>query len=306
MAMRTADTFRHVEAGEGTVEISGQRLADLQTVLAGMLSDIDATCRAHGIAYTLGGGSCLGAIRHGGFIPWDDDMDLNMTRADFERFRQAFLAEHGDAYYIQDASTPGYLLAFPRIRLKGTTLRVRDDAFLPEDACGVCVDVFLAENTPNGAIARRLHGLVSMAFGLAYSCRRFAAFSSRFLELVSDDAAATRTFKRKIALGRLLSFWSAEKWTCVWDAWNGRCKDDASTFIAFPVGRGHYFKETYRRDAFFPAADADFAGIVACVPRDASAYLAQLYGPDYMTPPPVEQQETHVAYAFDLGSFAGR
>ena len=304
VTMRTADTFRHVEAGERGVEVSGRRLAELQAVLVKMLSDIDATCREHGISYTLGGGSCLGSVRHGGFIPWDDDMDLNMPRADFERFKQLFLADHGDAYYIQDASTPGYLLAFPRIRLKKTTLRVRDDAFLPDEACGVCVDVFLAENVPDSALARRLHGLVSMALGLAYSCRRFAAFSERFLVLVSDDAAATRTFKRKIALGRLLSFWSAEKWTRVWDAWNGRCKDNASTFIAFPVGRGHYFKETYRRDAFFPAADAVFAGVVTCVPRDAPTYLEQLYGSDYMTPPPTGQQETHVVYAFDLGDYA--
>ncbi len=305
MGISTVETFKHMAKGGDNIELSGERLATLQRVLVGMLADIDAVCRQNGLSYTLGGGTCLGAVRHGGFIPWDDDMDLNMPRSEFSRFAEALLAAHGDKYCIQTANnTPGYTLAFPRIRLKGTLVRSREDVNLPDEACGAYVDVFLAENVPDSAVAHRLHGLVSMALGLAYSCRRFAAYADSFLALAAGDEATTRTFRRKIALGRLLSFWSAEKWTCVWDAWNGRCKDDASTFIAFPVGRGHYFKETYRRDAFFPAADANFAGVVVCVPHDAPAYLEQLYGSDYMTPPSATEQETHVVYAFDLGDYA--
>ena len=305
MGISTVETFKHMAKGGDNIELSGERLAALQRVLVGMLADIDAVCRQNGLFYTLGGGTCLGAVRHGGFIPWDDDMDLNMPRSEFSRFAEALSAAHGDKYYIQTAdNTPGCTLAFPRIRLKGTLVRSREDVDLPDEACGAYVDVFFAENVPAGALPRRLHGLVSMALGLAYSCRRFAAYADSFLALAAGDEAMTRTFRRKIALGRLLSFWSARRWTRVWDRWNGRCADDASTYIAFPVGRGHYLRETYRRDAFFPAADAAFAGIVACVPRDAAAYLQNLYGPDYMTPPAAAQQETHVVYAFDLGAAA--
>ena len=75
-------------------------LRRLQLVELDILRDIDKVCREHGIRYFLDSGTLLGAVRHGGFIPWDDDVDLGMPRHDYERFLEIAPRALGDAYVV--------------------------------------------------------------------------------------------------------------------------------------------------------------------------------------------------------------
>ena len=82
MKLTTTDLMKHVNPlSEDAYVLSENDLTRLHVCLTGMLADIDRVCRANGLVYFLGGGTALGAVRHGGFIPWDDDMDLCMPRA---------------------------------------------------------------------------------------------------------------------------------------------------------------------------------------------------------------------------------
>ena len=95
---------------------------DVQLVLLEMLKDIDALCKKHNIRYWLTGGSALGAVRHKGFIPWDDDADIGMLREDYEKF-QRVVHELGDAYITQCFETHReYNVLVPpmKVRKKGT------------------------------------------------------------------------------------------------------------------------------------------------------------------------------------------
>lgn len=301
MKLSTVAAFKHVTGG-GHIEIVGDRLTELQHVLAMMLGDIDEVCRAEGIPYTLSGGTCLGAIRHQGFIPWDDDIDLNMTARSFERFSDALLRRYGDKYWVhRPGVTPGYELALPRVRLKGTTVRSKEDFGL--DECGAYVDIFIINSAPDGALCRTIHGIGSMALGFAYSCRRFAEHSKEYLRLVEGDSAATRTFKIKILLGKLLRFRTISSWITHWLRWNAKYDSRETDFVSIPVGRAHYFGELQQRKTFFPVRDGVFCGLSVPLPGRADTYMQSLYGPNYMQLPPEGEREHHVVLEFDLGSY---
>ena len=267
MNLSTVGAFKRLPEQDGVIRVEGELLEKLQRVLCDMLADIARVCEAEHIEYVLGGGTCLGAIRHHGFIPWDDDVDINMTREGYGRLR--------------------------------TVLRSRED--FDDGECGVYVDIFLIEDVPNNGVARKLHGFGSLALGLGLSCRRFYEHAAAYLKLAGGDEEIARVFRRKISLGRLCAFASTKAWTRAWDRWNGLWHAPASTYVSMPVGRKHYFGETYRRDDILPGDFADFAGIQVRVPRNAQVYLGQLYGPDYMQLPPECERETHVVYELDLG-----
>lgn len=304
MGLSTVGVFKHVSVGNKMIEVKGELLVAQQHLLRGMLKDIDAACKGAGVNYVLSGGTCLGAIRHGGFIPWDDDMDLNIPHLQFPLFQQTLENMFPNKYTVQvPGVTPGYDLAFPRVRLNGTVVRSKEDIGKKRSECGLYVDVFYVESLPDNCILRKIHGIGSLILGLFYSCRRFAENSDEYLKLVDVDSAAAATFRKKIAIGRLLSFRSPEQWTAIWNRWNSICKDTNSKFIGIPVGRKHYFKETYHRSTFYPSAQATFEGLVVPVPSDVSTYMTALYGPDYMMPPSVDERETHVVYEFDLGVY---
>ena len=118
----TFDAFKHNQS-EMCQALDSEQLARLQHVLLEMLDDIILVCSREGIDYMLGGGSALGAARHQGMIPWDDDIDLNMTRADVQRFIPAFEAAFSDKYWIHTPEkSDNYALLMPQIRKKGTRL----------------------------------------------------------------------------------------------------------------------------------------------------------------------------------------
>lgn len=299
MAFSTFDAFKHMHDVKDMVNIEGESLLTLQRILVGILMDIDSVCKDLGIEYMLGGGSCLGAIRHGGFIPWDDDLDINMTREDYKRFVQAFARRFGDKYWLHDLyRKDDYELCFPRIRLKGTVLRNRDD--FNENECGIPVDIFLIENVPNNIALRKLHGLVSMMLGFVYSCRRFAAHKKYYMELTGMDAGVRITFMIKILLGRLLAIKPVHSYALLWDKWNGICKNSKSQYLTIPVGRKHYFGELSRRSQVFPVSLSSFESLELPIPRDSDDYMRRLYN-DYMTIPAEEDRETHLVYEFDSG-----
>jgi len=120
---------------------------DVQLVLLEMLKDIDALCRKHDLPYFLNGGSALGAVRHKGFIPWDDDADISMMIDDYRRF-QSFAHELGEQYVIHCFETcKRYNVLIPgmKIRKKGTYVKEANTLLSNRcvDSDGIFVDVFV-------------------------------------------------------------------------------------------------------------------------------------------------------------------
>ena len=97
----------------------GQKISkeELKQLQIGILDHIDAFCRKHDINYSLAFGTLLGAVRHGGYIPWDDDIDIMMLREDYERFQELYLKENtSDTYELIDSKrTKGYFCYYIKI-----------------------------------------------------------------------------------------------------------------------------------------------------------------------------------------------
>lgn len=290
MGLQTGDIFKHINS-DMCVYIDDLQLKKLQNLLLTMLADVIDVCEKYDIIYTLGGGSVLGSIRHQGFIPWDDDVDLNMPREDHDRFIQLFLQEYGHKYWVHTPqNTPGYNLLYTRIRLKGTSVITRDDFY--NDECGLLLDIFVVENTFDAKILRTIHGLGTLAFGLLHSCRKFYRDKANLIQLAQGNDELVSVIKKKAFIGFFTSFLSMQTWTRLADRWNRICKDNKSRYVAIPVGRKHFFGEIYLREDVCVARPEKFETLTVNCPQGAEKYLTALYG-DYMVIPQDADKEKH-------------
>ena len=101
-------------------------LRRLQLMQLKILKEFVRVCQKHGFRFYIMNGTCLGAIRHGGFIPWDDDIDVGMYAEDYDRFIRCG-ADFGEEFFLQTIETdPGFKTMIARIRLNGTTILEKD------------------------------------------------------------------------------------------------------------------------------------------------------------------------------------
>ena len=294
MKLTTTDLMKHVNpTSKDAYVLSEDDLARLHACLTGMLADIDRVCRANGLVYFLGGGTALGAVRHGGFIPWDDDMDLCMPRADFDRFVPLFRKALGDRYWVHSPNDPDtHGLVMARVRRKGTSVKDRND--VNETECGAFVDIFIYENTFDSRPLRVLHGLGSMAFGLLVSVRKFHRDRKGLLALVRGNREAERTVRLKAFLGLLVSWLPLDFCVHLANGWNRSCRNGSSTYMTCPAGRKKFFGQLGQRSGFCETRDIRFENVTARVFRDIESHMIRLYGPDYMTPPSEKDRESHI------------
>ena len=271
--------------------LNEKQLLNLQLHTLHLLEDIIALCNTYNLRYTLSGGTALGAVRHQGFIPWDDDADLNMPHADLVQLTRILQSRYSEDY---DVLTPwnshDYGLLFVQIRKKGTVARKQED-FCPQ-AEGICVDIFPLENMFNNSLLRTLHGYVSLTFGYIVSCKRIYDHWILFDEISKQNEALHDSFKKKATRGKLLSFISLDGWTRIANFIYSLCKNEHSIYLGIPAGRYHFFGELHKRKVYLPPTFGSFEGHTWALPGKYTVYFKALYG-DYMKIPPAEEREHH-------------
>lgn len=131
-------------------------LRKMQLTMLDILKYIDKFCGEHQINYSLSGGTLLGAVRHDGFIPWDDDLDICMLRSEYNRFIELWKESKHDEYILQTKeSAPKYTQSFAKIRKNHTTFYQKGE--IPGDYhMGIFVDIFPIDRIPDGFLKKNL------------------------------------------------------------------------------------------------------------------------------------------------------
>lgn len=253
-------------AGSGVDE----KTRTIQRIELDILSEFVRRCEAASLRWFVIGGTALGAARHAGFIPWDDDIDVGMPRPDYDRFEALSRASSDLRYVWQSALTDrSYPFAFGKL-LRGDT-RVIEPAMadLPVRQ-GLYIDVFPLDGAPPSGLIRRIHGIAWKLAVTGLSARIRRNGMRRLL------AYGFRAVPRSWFLGLMGRLVRAFPY-------------DSSPFVVNASGAWGYGRECQPRSRFEPSSSLEFEGLAVPVPGRWHEYLTQLYG-DYLQPPPPEQR----------------
>ncbi|WP_195633794.1 LicD family protein [Enterocloster bolteae] len=140
------------------IQLDDKQLRKLQMIELEMLIEVDRICRKYNINYQIIGGTLLGSVRHGGFIPWDDDADVAMLRGEYEKFKKVCKQElDAQRFYFQDfEETKGYRWSYGKLRRKGTAFLREHQEHMPY-AQGVFIDIFPVDGVPDNYVLRAIH-----------------------------------------------------------------------------------------------------------------------------------------------------
>ncbi len=260
------------------IKIEGTTLRQLQMVELEMLIELDRICRKCGIRYTLTGGTLLGAVRHGGFIPWDDDADVSMMREEYEKFRKACETElDKERFYFQDMrNTAGYRWGYGKMRRKDTLFLREYQQDMPYKQ-GVFIDIFPRDGVPDGRIGEKLH--------------KFACFCVRkTLWSPVGKKAHPNIFMRKwFAILYRLSGTVIYKIYDYLVKVSNKKETQYVRALTFPVPNGY---KGYKREWYAESVNIEFEGHTFMANRHYREWLEQEFG-DYMKLPPEVQRKVH-------------
>ena len=242
-----------------------------QLLLLEMLKEIDRICKKYSISYMLFAGSALGAIRHHGFIPWDDDLDVVMLRPEYERFLSVAPKElDSKLYFMQSEFSEHWPMFFSKLRRNGTACIERQ---VPKDRLmhqGVSIDIFPCHNLSNHAFIRKLQFLASkVVIAKSLYCRGYLT-----------DSKAKKVFIRVCRFLPQKPFWEFVV----------RRGDGQSKMVhTFFGGASRYEKNIYPRAWFEHTIRVPFESGKFPVTKYYDELLTVLYG-DYMTPLPEDKR----------------
>lgn len=248
-----------------------------------LLAEFDRVCASQGIEYFALYGTLLGAVRHGGFIPWDDDLDLGMLRADFDRLTRVIDTELGDRFLFQTVETDrDYGCMFGKLRMKDTRCVDRISYGSPQHG-GIFIDVFPLDARATAPLAsleqRRMRqvGFRLLYLKAGYLFRRGTSVRSRAIQFLAQGII--RVLPRRLIIA--LTEHSARI---------GGTEPPAQYVSLF--GAYAYDRDTIDAGWIHPLVNLPFEDVTIPAFANADAYLTRVYG-DYLQPPPPEQRVGH-------------
>ena len=262
---------------------------DLKKYCLDILLEIDRICKKYSIDYYLYAGTLLGAVRHKGFIPWDDDIDVVMFRKDYNRFLDICNKESKvPRYELQTIETDPYTNnPWAKLHDKNTAFI---SGFRREEAMeGVNIDIFPIDNAPDNSIIRKVRGI------LVDKCNYIYQF--RFAREFDECTLKMRIFRKIIAC---IPPWDEMKFKRKYDKYIQKYNKKNTKYVVYLSNR-KYRKKVALREWFEQKEYMEFEGMEFPVPEGWREILISLYGENYMELPPPEQRVTqHGTKIIDL------
>ncbi len=252
--------------GEGTI------LRKAQLRMLDILIEIDKICRKHNIEYWLEAGTLLGAVRHGGFIPWDDDIDITISRKDYKRLKAVLQDELNENFIFVDSSVDSnFFDNCARVKDRRTYIDNRLYKYQKEQ--GLFVDIFTVEEMPSLIVKN----IIDRTYGRIY--RQLHGFGK-----------VVYTSKLKINIVYALSLLLAPiVYALVW-LYSFICRSIGGNKMGLAYGLT--FPQTKYKTDIFPCLNIEFEGYYFMCPNNVHNYLTNHFG-DYMTLPPEDKRPVH-------------
>ena len=302
-ALSTRKAMQKTPALDFIRELSDDELHALQDCFLEIIKDVADACERHGICYMAAGGTALGSVRHRGFIPWDDDVDLLMPRKDLKRFLEIFDETLGDRYEITSPDSKYPLESMITAVYKKGTYKASLSTLDTDLPKGVHIDIFSIDTVPVNPVIRRIKGTAAMGLQYIAVSTLFRKLSSpKKKEFFGQTGAGKVNYAIRMTVGTVFSFLPCEKWAAWFDRFVS-CRKDTGLW-AVPTDIGHYFGHIMPKDVYVPPVKGPFEDMEINLPHDPDAYLKNQYG-DYMTIPPEADREKHWSIGFDLGGGEG-
>jgi lipopolysaccharide cholinephosphotransferase len=251
---------------------------ELQKNEAEILEYVASICEKHNLEYFLCGGTLLGAVRHKGFIPWDDDIDIAMPRKDYNKLLNVLKAELNEESYMLDVFNTNkyYWLPFIKIRMNCTIYEEQQlQRYLGPK--GIWIDIFPLDDG-------KKENLIVYFFQ--------SLFVKKAQAILIHKNFHTTTFKGRII--RFLFFLTPPAFLhFIMDyVMTFNNKEDAIYFVNFG-SQYNIKKQTHLKEKYYPAIEVEFEGKMYKAPRDYDYVLTKIYGKNYMQLPPLEKRVTH-------------
>ena len=278
-------------------EYDEKTLKKLQKTELEILKDFDELCRENGLSYFGGGGTAIGAVRHKGMIPWDDDIDVGLVRKDYVKFlRIAKQKKWREKYNVINAETmENYPLMSTRWCKKGT--KFKEDALKTLDGdLGIFLDVYCFDNIPDNELLMKIHGWRSWFWGkllILYWLDEPVLYFDGFL------GKAVTGICKGVHLG-MRGLHISPRWLYRHTKRVTTCYDGKETKRVNYMHDPRPFISIMNKSDIFPVRRMEFSGQEICVPANVEAYLDRRFG-DYMTLPPEEKRHNHPPYELDFG-----
>ena len=273
-------------------------LARLHSALLLMLKDFSALCARENLTWVVMFGSAIGALRHQGFIPWDDDIDIAMPRDDLEKLTALVRSDPlaSARYCMIDAHlNPRYPMATSRLMLRDTEFRDANLATMDFES-GVFLDLFPLDDLADDERAFRRQvwrAWLLNKLAIAKLTRKpYIAGSGVRTVALKAGAAAVHVL---LNLPGLRNIRLNERSY----AWQTRYRGQRTRRVGFPCDTDRFW-DVYERDDLFPVRLASFESMEVPLAHKAEKILASLYG-DFMTPPPEDARAEHYPEILDLG-----